>query len=68
MSAEQRLEIIEVKLAHLEHALQQISDVVARQQQQLEVAAAGAQRLNQRLAEMEDGGASATGTEIPPHY
>lgn len=64
----ERLENIEIKLAHLEQAMQQISDEVARQQQQLDAALARAQRLAGRLEELEGGGTSATAFEKPPHY
>ena len=70
MSDQSRLETIEFKLAHLEQAMQQISDVVARQQAQLDAALARAQRLAGRVEELESGQgtASATAIEIPPHY
>ena len=69
MGDDTRLEGIEIKLAHLERALQEISDVVARQQKELEQALARNQRLVSRLEELEGGsGASATALEIPPHY
>jgi uncharacterized protein YceH (UPF0502 family) len=67
--AASRLEELEFKLAHLERGLQELSDVVARQQQDLE-------RLGQRnhalASEVEAlqaaGDDAATRTEIPPHY
>jgi uncharacterized coiled-coil protein SlyX len=68
MDADSRLEGIEVKLAHLEQAMQLISDEVARQQQQLELALARAQRLGSRLEELEGGGGNPAGFEKPPHY
>jgi SlyX protein len=68
MNDDKRLEDIEIKLAHLEQAVQQISDVVAQQQQQLEAATLRAQRLAGRLEELEGSGASATAFEKPPHY
>ena len=68
MDGQDRLERIEDKLAHLERAVQQISDEVAGQQQRLEQALARAQRLASRLEELEGGGAAATGYEKPPHY
>ena len=37
MSDEARLEAVESKLAHLERALQELSDVIYRQQQQLSI-------------------------------
>jgi len=69
MTDQDRLEAIEFKLAHLEQAVLQISDVVARQQAQLDTAVARAQRLARRLEELESGpGTSATDFEKPPHY
>jgi uncharacterized coiled-coil protein SlyX len=69
MTDQNRLDSIEFKLAHLEQAIQQISDVVARQQAQLDTALARAQRLAGRLEELESGpGTSATDLEKPPHY
>jgi len=63
-----RLETVEVKLAHLERALQELSDVVYRQQQQLDAALAMNQRLRQQIEEIDGRGADATAVEIPPHY
>jgi SlyX protein len=64
-----RLDAIEEKLAHLEHAVNELSDVVARQQKELDRAQERNQRLLDKIAAMEsDGGASATAVEKPPHY
>ena len=64
-----RLEAIEIKLAHLERALAQISDVVARQQKELDRALDRNQRLMEKLAALEsDFGASPSANEKPPHY
>jgi SlyX protein len=64
-----RLESIEIKLAHLERALSEISDVVARQQKELEQALARQTRLTQQLEALESApGASASNYEKPPHY
>jgi SlyX protein len=65
-----RLDQIEIKLAHLERAVAEISDVVARQQKELDRAQDRNQRLMDKLAalESEQGGASATAYEKPPHY
>ncbi len=69
MSHDARLETLEIKLAHLEHALNQISDVVARQQRELDTAQQRTQRLASQLEAMEStSGASATAIEKPPHY
>ncbi len=65
----ERLDLIEEKLAHLERAVHELSDVVARQQKDLERALERNQRLMDKLAALEsDSGASATAHEKPPHY
>jgi len=64
-----RIEAIEEKLAHLERAVNQLSDVVARQQKELDRALERNQRLQVKLAALEsESGASATAYEKPPHY
>jgi SlyX protein len=64
-----RLEAIEIKLAHLERAVTEISDVVARQQKELDRAMDRNQRLMEKIAALEsDVGPSATADEKPPHY
>ena len=65
----ERLDAIEEKLAHLERAVNELSDVVARQQKDLERALDRNQRLMDKLAALEsDLGPSATAHEKPPHY
>jgi SlyX protein len=65
----ERLSAIEEKLAHLERAVNELSDVVARQQKELDRATDRHQRLMDKMAAMEsDLGASATAEEKPPHY
>ena len=69
MSAAGRFEIVESKLAHLEHAVNALSDVLARQQRELDVARERLQVLAERLAGVEaPQGASLTTEEKPPHY
>jgi uncharacterized coiled-coil protein SlyX len=70
MSDADRLEAIEFKLAHLEHALGELNEVVIRQQRELDEARARQQRLLQQLEVLEarHGTASADGFETPPHY
>ncbi len=69
MTDSARIDALEIKLAHLERALSEISDVVIRQQKELDLAVARQQRLRDQLAMLEsEGGASATAEEKPPHY
>jgi SlyX protein len=69
MSNEARLESIEIKLAHLEHAVTEISDVVARQQRELDHALQRAKLLASQLEAIETTSrASPTALEKPPHY
>lgn len=64
-----RIDAIEEKLAFLERAIAEISDVVARQQKQLDAALDRNQRLMEKISAMEsDFGPSATAHEKPPHY
>jgi len=63
-----RLETVEFKIAHLERAVQELSDVVYRQQQQLDAALALNQRLRQQLEDLEGRTTDAAPVEIPPHY
>ena len=64
-----RLDTLEEKVAHLERALTELSDVVARQQKELDLALQRNQRLLDKLAALEsDSGPSATAYEKPPHY
>jgi uncharacterized coiled-coil protein SlyX len=64
----ERLEAVEFKIAHLERAVQELSDVVYRQQQQLDAALAMNQRLREQLEDIEGRTADPTAIEIPPHY
>ena len=63
-----RLETVEFKLAHLERAVQDLSDVVYRQQQQIVAALAMNQHLRQQLQEFDGRASDASSVEIPPHY
>lgn len=68
VSEEARIETLEIKVAHLERAQQELSDVVFRQQQRLDALAARHASLLERL----EGAAGAAGPEsqfeVPPHY
>jgi len=64
-----RLDTLEEKVAHLERALGELSDVVARQQKELDRALERNQRLLDKIAAIEsESGTSATAYEKPPHY
>ena len=64
-----RLDAIEEKLAHLEQTVAELSDVIARQQKELDRALDRNQRLLEKVAALEsDFGPSATTHEKPPHY
>jgi uncharacterized coiled-coil protein SlyX len=64
----ERLDALEFKVAHLERAVQELSDVLYRQQQQLDAALALSQRLGRQLDEIESRTGDSTPVEIPPHY
>jgi SlyX protein len=64
-----RFEILEIKLAHVEHALNELSDVLARQQRELDDTRRRLWTLAERLAGFEAAGAApAALDEKPPHY
>jgi SlyX protein len=70
MSQPTRLDQIEIKLAHLERALNELNDVVIRQQREIELLTARNRQLKHQLEGLEAGGdgTSAEGFEKPPHY
>jgi SlyX protein len=70
MMENERLEALEIKCAHLERALQELSDVLYRQQQQMDRVLQRNQELAAQIEALEaatDAPASAR-SEIPPHY
>jgi uncharacterized coiled-coil protein SlyX len=67
MTDAERLETLEFKLAHLERAVQELSDVLYRQQLELDRVLEINRQLRNQVEELESR-ASAGGVEIPPHY
>ena len=63
-----RMESLEIKVSHLERAVQELSDVVYRQQQALDGALQMNQRLRDQLEDLENRSSDPTAVEIPPHY
>lgn len=70
MTDEARIETLEIKCAHLEQAVQELGDVVYRQQQQLDRALLRNQELARQIEALETAAEPAGGprSEIPPHY
>lgn len=65
---DQRLEQLEFKVAHLEKALQDLSDVLYRQQREIVALQARGQQLFEQVQQLEDRGGDPGRVEIPPHY
>lgn len=64
-----RLEALEFKVSHLERGLQELSDVVLRQQRELErVTLRNEQLLRQLDSLLAEQEANRDPHEIPPHY
>jgi uncharacterized coiled-coil protein SlyX len=64
-----RLEALEFKCAHLERAVQELSDVLYQQSQRLDEQVLRNQQLRHQLESMEGRAAEpGSGVEIPPHY
>ena len=66
--ADTRLEALEFKVAHLERTAQELSDVIYRQQQQIDAMLTVNRQLLDQLESLEAKGADPSRVEIPPHY
>jgi SlyX protein len=64
----ERVDALEFKVAHLERALQDLSDVLYRQQRELDSLRARNEQLLQQVQQLEDRGGDPSRIEIPPHY
>jgi SlyX protein len=64
-----RMTDLEIKLAHLEQAVNELSDVLYRQQGMLDRLVTGYERLQERVNSSAEGSATPDPTdEKPPHY
>ena len=63
-----RIEALEFKVAHLERALQELSDVMYRQQREIDGMLELNRQLTSQVERLETRGADANSVEIPPHY
>jgi len=71
MSEATRLESIEIKLAHLERAVGELSDALLHQQREIDILSARNRQLKDQLEALEAGGGASgdgDGFEKPPHY
>jgi uncharacterized coiled-coil protein SlyX len=77
MSDTTRLDTIEIKIAHLERAIGELSDALVHQQREIERLSARNRQLQDQLETLEVGsgagsdgsmGGSSDGFEKPPHY
>jgi SlyX protein len=68
VSADARLETLEIKVAHLERALQELSDVLFQQQRVVDALQARHAQLLERLESAGGPSPPASEFEIPPHY
>jgi SlyX protein len=63
------MQALEEKLAHLTRSVDDLSDVVARQEREIEALTRRVEMLMRREAGRDmDGGAVVLGDERPPHY
>jgi SlyX protein len=66
--SDDRVERLEFKVAHLEKAVQELSDVLYRQQREIDALRERGRALAEQVQELEDRGADPARVEIPPHY
>jgi uncharacterized coiled-coil protein SlyX len=66
--ADTRMEALEFKVAHLERTAQELSDVIYRQQRQIDAMLTVNRQLLEQLESLETKGADPNRVEIPPHY
>ncbi|MEE4186728.1 MAG: SlyX family protein [Gammaproteobacteria bacterium] len=64
----ERLDEVEIKLAHLELSVTELSDALYAQQRSLERVELLCEVLQQRLEAQASGAEADAGNEIPPHY
>ena len=64
----ERIDTLEFKVAHLERALQELSDVLYRQQRELDSLRDRNQQLVEQVQQLEDRAGDPNAVEIPPHY
>jgi uncharacterized coiled-coil protein SlyX len=68
VTADARIETLEIKVAHLERALQELSDALYRQQQRIDVHEGRYQQLLDRVEAAGQQAAPDAKFEVPPHY
>jgi len=66
--ADTRIEALEFKVAHLERTAQELSDVIYRQQQQIDALLTLNRQLASQLEDLDGKTADPNRVEIPPHY
>ena len=68
MTESHRLEAIEIKLAHLERSLQELGEMVVRQQRAIDALVARHHMMQSQLEMLESGAPGSDPFEKPPHY
>lgn len=66
--SDDRLDALEFRLAHLERAQQELSDVLYRQQRELDELRLRHAQLLEQMQSIESRDADPGRVEIPPHY
>lgn len=68
MTDNESLQNLESRIAFQEHAIDQLSDAVARQELQLEKMSRMLHHLNQRIKDLNEGQPLSDNNQPPPHY
>ena len=68
MTDNERITELETRVAFQESTIQELNDVITRQQQQIELLQGAHQKLYARLEEVSQGMGDAPVNDVPPHY
>lgn len=66
--SENRITELETRIAYQEHTIQELNDIVYRQQQQIDKVEVMCKHLMDRIQSLSEAASSLPANERPPHY
>lgn len=67
-ATEERFQVLETKALYQDRTIDELNEVVTKQQDQMDWLIAEVERLRQALVAIQEGGIDATEEPPPPHY